>query len=38
MNRAIARAIGGRKVDDVDHEVEHAKGIEHAHDAPDLGR
>jgi molecular chaperone HscA len=38
MNRAIARAIGGRKVDDVDHEVEHAKGIEHAPDAPVLGR
>ena len=36
MNRAIARAIGGRKVDEVNREVEHAKGIEHAHDAPDL--
>jgi len=35
MNRAIARAIGGRKVDDVNREVEHAKGIERAHeDAP----
>ena len=32
MNRAIARAIGGRRVDDVGKEVEHAKGIEHAHD------
>jgi len=31
MNRAIARAIGGRNVDDVGKEVEHAKGIEHAH-------
>ena len=38
MNRAIARAIGGRKVDEVDREVEHAKGVEHAHDAPELGR
>jgi molecular chaperone HscA len=28
MNRAIARAIGGRRVDDVGKEVEHAKGIE----------
>jgi molecular chaperone HscA len=36
MNRAIARAIGGRRVDDVGEEVEHAKGIERAHDAPDL--
>ncbi len=36
MNRAIARAIGGRMVDEVNREVEHAKGIEHAHDAPDL--
>jgi molecular chaperone HscA len=32
MNRAIARAIGGRKVDDVGKEVEHAKGIERAHE------
>ena len=38
MNRAIARAIGGRKVDEVDDEVAHAKGIEHAHDAPDMGQ
>jgi molecular chaperone HscA len=33
MNRAIAKAIAGRKVDEVDREVAHAKGIEHAHDA-----
>jgi molecular chaperone HscA len=32
MNRAIAKAIGGRKLDEVDKEVAHAKGIEHAHD------
>ncbi|HEY1954659.1 MAG TPA: Fe-S protein assembly chaperone HscA [Polyangiaceae bacterium] len=32
MNRAIARAIGGRKVDEVNREVEHAKGIERAHE------
>ncbi len=32
MNRAIARAIAGRKVDEVESKVEHAKGIEHAHD------
>jgi molecular chaperone HscA len=32
MNRAIARAIEGRKVDDLGREVEHAKGIERAHE------
>jgi molecular chaperone HscA len=32
MNRAIARAIGGRKVDEVNAQVEHAKGIENAHE------
>jgi len=32
MNRAIARAIGGRKVEEVNAEVEHAKGIENAHE------
>ena len=32
MNRAISRAIGGRKVEEVDREVEHAKGIERAHE------
>ncbi len=32
MNRAISRAIGGRKVDEVNREVEHAKGIERAHE------
>ena len=31
MNRAIAKAIGGRKVDAVGDEVAHAKGIENAH-------
>jgi molecular chaperone HscA len=31
MNRAIARAIEGRRVDVVEKSVEHAKGIEEAH-------
>ena len=31
MNRAIARAIEGRRVDAVEKSVEHAKGIEEAH-------
>jgi molecular chaperone HscA len=31
MNRAMARAIGGRRVDSIEKTVEHAKGIEHAH-------
>jgi molecular chaperone HscA len=34
MNRAMARAIEGKRVDSVEGSVEHAKGIEHAHDAP----
>jgi molecular chaperone HscA len=34
MNRAMARAIEGRRVEVVEESVEHAKGIEHAHDAP----
>ncbi len=37
MNRAIARAIEGKKVDQLDEEVAHAKGIERAHEQPDLG-
>jgi hypothetical protein len=31
MNRAIARAIEGRRVDLVERSVQHAKGIEEAH-------
>jgi molecular chaperone HscA len=31
MNRAIARAIEGRKLDDVEKTVEHALGIDAAH-------
>jgi molecular chaperone HscA len=31
MNRAIARAIEGKKVDTIEKSVEHAKGIEEAH-------
>jgi molecular chaperone HscA len=31
MNRAMARAIGGKRVDAIEKTVEHAKGIEHAH-------
>lgn len=31
MNRAIARAIEGRRVDTVEKSVEHAKGVEEAH-------
>jgi molecular chaperone HscA len=31
MDRAIARAIGGRRVDAIERTVEHAKGIEYAH-------
>jgi molecular chaperone HscA len=31
MNRAMARAIGGRRVEAIEKTVEHAKGIEHAH-------
>ncbi len=31
MNRAIARAIEGRRVDVVEKSVEHAKGVEEAH-------
>jgi molecular chaperone HscA len=34
MNRAMARAIEGKRIDVVEGSVEHAKGIEHAHDAP----
>ena len=34
MNRAIARAIGGKKIDDVAKDVEHALGIDLAHTAP----
>ncbi len=33
MNRAIARAIEGRRVEAVEKSVEHAKGIEAAHAA-----
>jgi molecular chaperone HscA len=33
MNRAIARAIEGRRVDTIEKSVEHAKGIEAAHAA-----
>jgi molecular chaperone HscA len=32
MNRAIARAIAGRDVEEVNREVEHAKGVENAHE------
>jgi molecular chaperone HscA len=31
MNRAMARAIGGQRVDTIEKTVEHAKGIEYAH-------
>jgi molecular chaperone HscA len=31
MNRAMARAIGGKRVEAIEKTVEHAKGIEHAH-------
>jgi molecular chaperone HscA len=31
MNRAIARAIEGRRIEAVEKSVEHAKGIEEAH-------
>ena len=31
MNRAIARAIEGKKLDTVEKSVEHAKGVEEAH-------
>jgi molecular chaperone HscA len=31
MNRAMARAIGGKPVEAIERTVEHAKGIEHAH-------
>ena len=31
MNRAIARAIEGKRVDDVEKSVEHAKGVDEAH-------
>ena len=34
MNRAIAKAIKGQKLDSVERTVEHAKGIELAHGAP----
>jgi molecular chaperone HscA len=34
MNRAMAAAIAGRRVDAVERTVEHAKGIEAAHGAP----
>ena len=37
MNRAIARAIEGRRVDDVEKSVEHAKGVEAAHAAATSG-
>ena len=33
MNRAIAKAIEGQKLDDVEKTVEHARGIERAHEA-----
>jgi molecular chaperone HscA len=35
MNRAMARAIEGKRVEAVESTVEHAKGIEHAHDPPE---
>jgi molecular chaperone HscA len=38
MNRAMARAIEGKRVDLVEGSVEHAKGIEHAHDAAPAAR
>jgi hypothetical protein len=31
MNRAIAHAIEGRRIDSIEKSVEHAKGIEAAH-------
>jgi hypothetical protein len=31
MDRAMARAIGGQRVEAVERTVEHAKGIEYAH-------
>ena len=31
MNRAIARAIEGKRVDAIEKAVEHAKGVEEAH-------
>jgi molecular chaperone HscA len=31
MNRAMARAMGGQRVEAIEKTVEHAKGIEHAH-------
>ncbi len=36
MDRAVARAIAGKRVDDVEHQVEHAEGVDahveaHAH-------
>jgi molecular chaperone HscA len=31
MNRAMARAIGGQRVDAIARTVEHAKGVEYAH-------
>jgi molecular chaperone HscA len=33
MNRAMARAIGGQRVETIERTVEQAKGIEHAHDS-----
>jgi molecular chaperone HscA len=33
MNRAIAKAIEGQKLDDIEKTVEHARGIERAHEA-----
>jgi molecular chaperone HscA len=38
MNRAIARAIEGQRVDAVERTVEHAKGIEEAHAAVGVAR
>jgi molecular chaperone HscA len=36
MNRAIARAIEGKKLDEIEKTVEHAKGIDAAHTAPPM--
>ena len=34
MNRAIARAIGGKRLESVEDRVKHAKGVDEAHMAP----
>ena len=36
MNQAIARAIAGKKLDEIEKNVEHAKGIDAAHTAPPM--